>query len=174
MKTIQELVSEAESGMKLKILVFGPQVKKLNRGGRTRALQNKRIEIRNRLEELDHYVRYAEDLVDADLPAPFDDILEQEVLLMSDYDMVVTLVDTAGTIAEAMEISKRPAIAPKASLFIDKNYKDGLVANKLSTGATALGADVSTFIYPDDLRACHLLGAVLNKVSKIQRAKYLS
>lgn len=159
--------------MSLNILVFGPQVKVISENTRTGDLQRKRIEIRGELEKLGHHVKYAEDLVDPDIPGEMGNPFIQELMIMNDYDLIVTLVDSPGSITEATAIAMRPDLARKASLFVDSDHREGLVAQTCNF-AEYLGADFQTYSYPEDLTECHLLGFVKDKVNKLQIIKYLS
>lgn len=173
MRTTQELIANGVCGTVLNILVFGPQVIHLSSDERTRNLQLKRMEIRQILENLGHYVKYAEDLVDPNLPAPFNNAFLQEIVIMAEYDLIVTLVDSPGSITEAAVISTKPDLAKKASLFLDESYINGLVGQACEAAAN-VGADFKTYKYPNDLTECNLLGFVKNKVGKVQLVKFLS
>ena len=169
---IKALIASSIGAVKLKILVFGPQVAKISTDVRTAKLQTKRIEIRAKLEALGHHVRYAEDLVDPTLPGMSGNAVIQELLIMGEYDFIVTLVDSPGSIAEATLISTRPELARKAALFIDDAYTSGLVADACRS-AEGLGAHFATYAYPNDLDACNLFGKIELRASQIQTIKYL-
>lgn len=173
MKTVQTLMEEGISGVALNILVFGPQVQYIADDERTKNLQNKRIEIRQALEESGHFVKYAEDIVDPNLPEPANNAMLQEIAIMHEYDLIVTLVDSPGSIVEASLICSRPTLASKATLFLDQSYMGGLVAQTCQAGEIQ-GADFQTYQYPEDLTECHLLGAVKKRVTKVQTVKFLS
>ena len=159
---------------KLNILVFGPQVHTLSDNDeRTRNLQDKRIEIRSELEKIGHNVAYAEDIVDPSLSGPANNAILQEIAVMKEYDFVVVLVDSPGSIAEATLISISPAIAQKSSLFLDSDYSNGLVANACKLSET-IGAKFCTYKYPNDLTECNLLGFIKKRTQEIQTVKYLS
>lgn len=170
---IESLLAKNVTNILLKILVFGPQVKTLSDHERTRNLQLKRKQIREELEIVGHYVQYAEDLVDPDLPGQLCNVFLQEIVLMNEYDLIVTLVDSPGSICEATAIAMRPSLAQKASLFVDFEYSEGLVA-KACDSAKQCGADYRTYKYPEDLIDCHLLGFVKEKIKNVQIVKYLS
>lgn len=158
---------------KLKILVFGPQVASPAGDDRTQKLQKKRIEIRQKLEASGHDVKYAEDLVDPTLPGVAANAIVQELLIMNEYDYIVTLVDSPGSIAEAALIASKPALARKASLFMDDEYKNGLPAQACQLAAD-MGGHFATYTYPGDLDACNLYGMIETRVTLIQTIKYLS
>jgi hypothetical protein len=170
--SIADLISRAISAVKIKILVFGPQVHTPSSDTRTAKLQNKRIEIRAKLEALGHEVKYAEDLVDPGLSGAAGNKFFQELVIMAEYDLIVTIVDSPGSIAEATAMALKPHLAQKASLFLDGAYSTGLVHDTCKN-AEDLGAHFQTYLYPDDLDMCHLFGFISARVEKIQKMKYL-
>jgi hypothetical protein len=169
---IKTLIANAVDSIKLKILVFGPQVHTPSSDPRTAKLQDKRREIRSNLETLGHGVKYAEDLVDPNLSGPTGNPLFQELVIMGEYDLIVAIVDSPGTIAEATMIALKPHLAQKSSLFLDKAYIGGLVGEACRNAAD-MGAYFAPYDYPEDLDKCHLFGYILDRVSKIQKMKYL-
>ena len=171
--SMEDLLAKTITNISLKILVFGPQVAALSKDERTRNLQLKRIQIRDELERLGHHVRYAEDLVEPDLPGEFSNAFLQEIVIMTEYDLIVTIVDSPGSITEATMIAGKPDLARKASLYVDHEHRGGLVAQACDF-AKSLGADYQTYKYPEDLVDCHLLGYVKDKVKNVQIVKYLN
>lgn len=172
MAEIHDLLARTVASRKLKILVFGPQVATISPEPRTAKLQHKRIEIRSKLEALGHHVRYAEELVDPSLPGLMGNPVVQEMILMQEYDFVATLVESPGSVVEATLIARDDAVARKASLFIDQDYRHGLAA-KTCELAEARGCHYKMYEYPKDLDECNLFGYIASRVSDIQTAKYL-
>lgn len=154
----------------LNILVFGPQLNHVSTDVRIGKLQNKRKQIRLELEELGHFVRYAEDLCDPNLPSAQGIAFFQEIIIMREFDLIVNLVETPGSIVEAATIACKPDLARKTSLFLNGEYLAGLVASSLEA-ARFHGADVNNYRYPEDLDECHLLGQVIRRVEKAQFVK---
>lgn len=139
---------------------------------RTRNLQNKRIEIREALEAINHHVKYAEDLVDPSLVGPTANPIIQELVIMQEYDFIVTLVESPGSIVEATLIASKPLLAQKTALYIDKTYIDGL-AGQMCLLAEQMGGHLHKFTYPEDLTECHLLGHIRERANTIQLMKFL-
>ncbi len=166
------LIASAMRRIELKILVFGPQVHTPGHDERTRKLQGKRVQIREYLESEGHYVRYAEDVVDPNIAGPGGNAFFQELLIMEEYDLIVTIVDSPGSIAEATAISMSPKLAQKSALFLDANYVEGLVGAACQN-ASDIGAHFETYEYPTDLDDCHLLGFVSERASATQKIKFL-
>lgn len=173
MKTTAELLEDGISSIALQILVFGPQVKNLSADPRTQLLQLKRMQIRGELEKCGHIVKYGEELIDLTLPEPMNNAFLQESLIMKEYDLIVTIVDSPGSICEASTIALKPELATKSSLFIDETYVLGLTGSMCRIAQT-IGAELTTFKYPEDLKLCNLLGSVKKKVREVQIVRYLS
>ena len=171
-KRIRTLVKRAVSAIRLKILVFGPQVHTPSTDPRTSRLQAKRKEIRAELEKGHHTVRYAEDLVDPSITGPLGNMLFQELLIMQEYDLIVVIVDSPGSITEATAISLKPTLAEKSSLFLDAAYTTGLVA-ETCRNARDCGAHYQEYQFPRDLDACHLLTHVMTRAELVQKTKLL-
>ena len=152
--------------------MFGPQVENLSNVERTRNLQNKRIEIRAALESLGHEVKYAEDIVDSSIDGPGANPFFQEMVIMEDFDFIVTLVESPGSNIETGVIASKPNLARKASLYIDETFNEGL-AWRACQFVEEMGGHVHQFTYPQDLTECHLLGRIKRRASTIQMWKYL-
>lgn len=167
MDDVSILITNSVDAIQLKILVFGPQVHTPSEDERTAKLQQKRIDIRERLEELGHFVRYAEDLVDPLL----DNAFFQEMLIMPEYDLIVNLIGSPGSNVELGAIAAKSQLANKCALFLDSDHITGL-SGSACKHAEDMGAHFSTFAYPQDLDECHLLGSVLDRVRKFQKIKF--
>lgn len=170
---MNQLIQSALDGIKLKILVFGPQVHTPSLEPRVAKLQAKRVQIRQHLEAEDHIVAYAEDLVDPSIGVVGGDAFFQELVIMREYDMIVNIVDQPGSIVEATMMAMKTHLASKAVLFLDAAYAGGLV-EQTCRSATDIGAHLQHFHYPQDLDDCHLLGHVARRVRLVQKMKYLA
>ncbi len=173
MRPIEELLAEALERNRLSVLVFGPALDRDPENEFVRELQRKRRDIRLALEQDGHDVRYGEEVVKPDLPPPTDNPLLQELLLMRAFDLIVVLVHTPGTIAEATCVALRPELAPKAVLFIWDQHHGGFAWNACRL-AENLGAVLSEFVFPADIQDCHLLTRILERARGIQMGKALS
>jgi hypothetical protein len=167
-KDIRELIKESLDTIKLNISIFGPQVDPPSTDERTCNLQLKRAQIRDKLTGLGHNARYAGELVDPSLG----NVLLQEELIMREYDLIITLVGSPGSIIETGFIARNPYLAQKAQLFMDAAHTGGLVAEACRL-AEAMGAFFKEYEYPKDLVDCHLLGFALARVAAVQTMRYL-
>jgi hypothetical protein len=168
-RDVRDLISSSIDAIKLNVLVFGPAVDPLSTDERTRNLQLKRIQIRDELAARGHNPKYAEELVDPSLG----NMLMQEELIMREYDVIVTLVGSPGTITEAAFIARNPQLAQKSQLFMDAGHTNGLVAEGCRLAAQH-GAYFKEYEYPRDLVDCNLLGFVMVRISAAQQIKYFS
>lgn len=168
-RSVAELLADGLHSISLNILVFGPQTATPSSDARTQKLQKKRVEIKEHLEKLGHTAKFAEELVDPALPESF---LVQEHVIMHEYDLIVTLVESPGSIVETTLIATHPRLANKAALFMDKDFTHGLPADTCRSAAM-IGAFYQEYQYPDDLEKCHLLGFVDDRVSKMRLIKFL-
>lgn len=168
-RNINALFEESISSIKLNILVFGPQVSDISTDERTRNLQLKRIQIKEELVNDGHHVKYAEEEVDPSLG----NMMLQEELIMREFDLIINLVGSPGTIIETGFIARNPEIAQKSQLFMDSGHTDGLVAEGCRLAAD-LGAFFMEYTYPQDLTDCHLLGFAKDRVLKAQKIRYLT
>lgn len=173
MRSVAQLVSDGVGSTSLNILVFGPQVENLVSEERTRNLQLKRIQIREALEQEGHNVKYGEDLYDSTLPPPFNNAVFQEEQMAKEYDLIVTLVESPGSIAEATFISLNQEFSLKSALFMDEEFLDGFPAETCRL-AEIQGATFQTYKYPVDLVECNLLGFIREKVRNVQMANFLN
>lgn len=167
--SIRDLIDRSSKTIKLDILVFGPQTRVTSKDERTRKHQLKRIEIREALEAEGHNVRFAEDEVDPSIGA---NTMLQEEVLMREFDMIINIIDSPGSILEAGWITRSPKLAPKSQLFLDEDFTDGLVAEACRLGAR-MGAHFHEYKYPDALDHCHLLGYARQRVEDVQMMKFL-
>lgn len=162
-----QLLSDTINSIKLKILVFGPQVEPLSTDVETRELQLKRIQIKDALVDAGHFARFAEDLVVSGLNA-----MVQEKVMMQNFDLVIVLLGSHGANSEATIIADNPDLAMKAQLFLDSRHVDGFV-HEVCKNAEIHGAHFKSYQYPQDLTECHLLGFAKERVSVAQQRAYL-
>lgn len=170
---IEDLFGVHVASIKLKILVFGPDPNSTSADPHVVALRDKRVQIRNHLLADGHDVRFPEDLVNPNLPAPANNPILQEILLSKAYDVIVHLVQSPGTQIELGVFCTREDVCRKLQLFICKDYTGGLSYKACQMGQE-FGAALSEYTYPTDLVDCHLLTAIAESVTKIQMAKYLN
>lgn len=160
----------------LAILVFGPSPRGSTVDTHLEALRKKRDEIRVELQRqaASHTVHYGEDIRDSKLPPPVkNNAFFQEDQALREYDLVVVLVYSPGTNVELGQIAGREQYARKAVLFLDAAF-EGSYADSACEAAETFAALYCRYDYPTDITDCHLLSRVMERVGKVQFAKYMS
>ena len=170
---MQQLYNRHLKSITLKILIFGPDSNGTSTDVRVNAIKNKRIQIRNHLISEGHTAVFPEDIVDPNAAPPMNNPAIAESLLMREYDVIINIVETPGSIAEAGKISEHSALAAKSLLFICDQYCTGFPYAACQQ-AKQIGAELSTFSYPNDVTQCHLLTKVCDMINKIQLVKFYS
>jgi hypothetical protein len=173
MPIMQQLFNRHLKSITLKILIFGPDSKGISTDVRVNALKKKRVEIRDHLINEGHKAVFPEDIVDPNAAPPMNNPAIVENLLMKEYDIIINLVETPGSLVEAGKISEHPYLAAKALLFIGDDYCAGFPYATCQQ-AEQIGAKLSTFSYPNDLTQCHLLTKIADMINKIQLVKFYS
>lgn len=157
--------------IKLKILVFGPSPLGTHASPFEAELGRKRADIRDALNADGHAAVFPEDLLKGTTDPAIDNPYLWELSLVREYDLVVHLVGSPGSIDE-LSLFHRPELALKATFFFNRAHITGLPFAHATT-LENIGATLQTYLYPDDLASCNLMTQVKNKVHKVQIGKYL-
>ena len=160
----------AAFNIKLKILVFGPNPSSPSPPGFLADLAKKREEIRRVLKTDGHEVVFPEDLMAGSVDPDINNACIWEDGLVREYDMVVHLVGSPGTLVE-LDLFMRDNLALKAALFFREDHVGGLPYAKAKL-IEALGAKLHTYNYPNDLVICNLMKQVREKVWAVRVGKY--
>ncbi len=166
---IAELVAAGLKDTKLEILIFGPAVTPTSADALTASLQEKRRQIKETLVSDGHSARFGEDVVDPSLSGVLSDPLTQEIVAMRAADLILVLVLSPGSIAEATVISTQRDLCGKAVFYCLDDHQHGLVARRLQA-VTAFGA-THYLMSRNDIAECHLLAAIHEKVKDIRIGK---
>lgn len=156
----------------LKVLVFGPSSTIPHPPGFTADLATKRQQIRDALNIDGHNAVFPEDLMSGSIDPTINNPYIWEQLLVKEYDMVVNLVGTFGSVSE-LSLFMREHLALKAALFFNQDHCSGLGFAQ-AKAIEALGATLETYIYPDDLASCNLMERVRRKVWAVRVGKFMS
>jgi hypothetical protein len=98
------------------VLIWGPAP----RAGTPVALT--RTKLRDTLATDGHLARFSEDLFD---PTSKHSLLAQQVAQAEAYDIVFSLPDSEGSIAEIHDFARMPGISHKIVTFVDKRWNSG-------------------------------------------------
>jgi len=166
---VKILIEKQLKDTKLDILVFGPAIHPVSANPHTSSLQLKRQQIKQRLIDEGHSAMFGEDIVDSSLPSYLADPLTQELVAMRAVDLIIVLVGSPGSLVEAAAIATERELCQKTQFYCFDEHKDGLAVQHFrhmeNYGATC------TLVTLADVQACHLTGAVLDRVRAVQIGK---
>jgi hypothetical protein len=103
-------------------LIWGPAPK-----GRTKVALARQL-VRDTLVRKGHLAQFSEELVD---PVSSHSIQAQQLAQVEAYDVVFSIPDSAGSIAEIHDFSKTPWLSHKIVTFLDKRWNDGYANRSL-------------------------------------------
>lgn len=167
----EQLIAAQLKATRLEILVFGPAVAPRAEDVVTASLQDKRTEMKEALTAAGHSVSFGEDVVDLTLPSPLSDPLIQEVAAMAAADLIIVLVSSPGSIAEATIITTKRDLCTKAAFYCLEEHRRGLVVRHLEA-CQHFGASCSV-VTRESVERCDLMGEVLDKVGAVHVGKAL-
>lgn len=147
----------------LAILVWGP-------GASAGDLFQKRLQIRDELRRRGHAAFFSEELENS---AP--ESLSQkgiEFLQAQAADLIVVMQASYGSVAEVHDFAEHRVINFKFLIFIDEKATDSYSYRGALAELKTLYNNVETYKYPEDIRECHLLTKVMEKVNVLQMVKY--
>jgi hypothetical protein len=149
----------------LSILVWGP-------GSPKARLYGKRTDVRNKLRQLGHAAVFSEE-IDEDINLRDISTKARELIQAMEADFIVIIQDSPGSIAEAHDFAGFvQSIGSKMLIFIDREYQAGYSFMGALYELNILYHNVETFIFPDDIVKCHLVGKVKEKVKVLQWTKW--
>lgn len=159
--TTQSLIDRS----RLSVLVWGPS----EQGDKD--LYGKRIQIRNKLRELGHEAGFSEDILTPSvIGAGGINLSVAELLQAREYEYIVTIMGSPGSIAEVHDFCREPEIAHKMTICINEEHLSGYSGQVLHIFEGNHGR-IEKFKFPDDIIGCHLLGRVVEQVEKCAEAK---
>jgi hypothetical protein len=166
---VTKLIDEQLKSTRLEILVFGPAIDPPSTDAHIASLQAKRRQIKQKLIDGGHSAAFGEDVVNTSLPAYLADPLLQEIVAMRAADLIIVLVGSPGSIAEATMICGDRELCGKAEFYCFDEHSGGLVVRHLkhmeAHGATCKLVSLA------EVQACHLTASVLERVRAVQVGK---
>ena len=147
----------------LAILVWGP-------GASENDLYQKRLQIRDELRRRGHAAFFSEDL-EGTTPTSMSQ-KGIEFLQAQASDLIVIMQASYGSVAEVHDFAEHRIINFKMLIFIDEKAADGYSYRGALMELKTLYNNVETYKYPEDIKECHLLTKVLEKVNVLQMVKY--
>lgn len=159
--TTQSLINRS----RLSVLVWGPG----EQGDKD--LSGKRIQIRNKLRELGHEAEFSEDILTPSvMGAGGINLSVAELLQAREYEYIVTIMGSPGSIGEVHDFCHMQEIAHKMTICINEEHLSGYNGHVLRIFEGNHGR-IEKFKFPEDITGCHLLGRVVDQVEKCAEAK---
>lgn len=132
-------------------------------------IANCRKKLKDELTKLGHYACYSEDLYDPD--CDISNLLQQAAQAEA-FDIVFSIPDSPGSIAEINQFARVPFIGPKIVAYLDSRW-DGGFANKalidIQSPATCKIQPYSHTELPD-----FIVNDSIDFVKRLQEAQYLN
>ena len=164
-KALRDAVNEVKRRTPLNILIWGP-------GESENPIYNKRIEIKNWLNQMGHRADFSEDVWDTEMLTKSGlNLTVAEFLQAKAYDYVVCLMDSPGSIGEVHDFSKSKSMASKMMICVDSNHKNGYSAQGTLRIFEGNNGKLDWFVFPDDIEKCFLRKRVVEQIQKVAEAK---
>lgn len=150
----------------LSVLVWGPG----KQGDKD--FYRKRVQIRDKLKELGHKAEFSEDILTPSvIEAGGINLSVAELLQAREYEYIVTIMSSPGSIGEVHDFCHMPKIAHKMMICINEEHLSGYSAQGVLRIFEGNHGRIEKFKFPDDITDCHLLTRVVNQVMKCAEAK---
>lgn len=163
--SIHEKLTQDTLGNGLRILVWGS-------GENAGELYEKRLQIRDSLNNLGHDANFSEDLLSPDgLMAGGLNVSIEECLQAMAVDYIICLMVSPGSIGEVHDFAKKRHLARKMMVCVDQQHEDGYSAKGALRIFEGFNGKLDWFRVPEDLTECHLATRVLCQVEKTFEAK---
>jgi hypothetical protein len=144
------------------VLVWGPGVES------DHPLAPMRAQLRTVLRERGHLAMFSEELCDPNLPHS---LRVQQLVQAQNFDLVVSLPATAGSIAEVHDFASHPRVNAKLLVFVNEEHIGGYSENSLRALATVLTCQL---IYYPSVNETNLIEVVtLEQVQRIRELKFM-
>lgn len=162
---IQQKLNPPSPRAKLRILIWGSG----DGGG---DLYVKRVEIRDRLNELGHNACFSEDIISAErLSAGGLNVTIEEYMQAKSFDYIICLMTSPGSIGEVHDFVKKRDFACKMMVCIDQQHKSGYSAEGALRIFEGFHGRLDWFKSPEDITQCHLATRIFQQVEKTVDAK---
>lgn len=160
--TAQSLIDRSH----LSVLIWGPG----EQGDK--ALYRKRVQIRDKLQELEHEAEFSEDILTPSvIGAGRINLSVAELLQARGYEYIVCIMGSPGSIGEVHDFCHMPEIAHKMTICINEEHLSGYSGQGVLRIFEGNHGRIEKFKFPDDITDCHLLKRVVEQVVKCAEAK---
>ena len=145
------------------VLIWGP-----NPLG-TSAAAKARVLLRDELINKGHLAQFSEDLID---PTSRHGIVAQQLAQVEAHDLVFSIPETHGSIAEIHDFARVPSLAHKIVAFLDRSYNDGYANRTLLELEARITCGIELYD-PADSPTC-IIEKALTCVARLQEIYYLA
>lgn len=128
-----------------------------------------RMQLKNALLENGHLARFSEELYDPNIELS---ILAQQVTHVEAFDIVFSMPDSEGSIAEIHDFIRIPFVSQKIVAFIDKRWNQGYANQSLMQLESSATGRTQQYDHLE-LPGC-IINAAMSLVGRLQEFYYLS
>jgi len=158
-KIQKELVNLTE--IPVSVLLWGPSPDSIDELGQLR------LDLRDELRENGHLALFSEEIVDTSLPTS---IRIQQLIHAQEFDIIVSMPSTAGSIGELHDFAGDRRINSKLVVCLNEEYLGGYSNQSIQAFCTALTLEA---IYYKGISELPIIKqAVLNHIQRIREVKY--
>ena len=144
------------------VLLWGPGIKSSS------PLVHLRADIRSKLREKGHACFLSEEIHDPKLPFS---ARTQELVQAQEFDLVVSIPCTPGSIAEVHDFASDRRVTAKMLVFLNKQHMKGYSAQSLQALSTILTLKIE--YYPSEKELSAIQEITFEHVQRIREMKYL-
>jgi hypothetical protein len=143
------------------VLVWGPGI---NSSG---SLARVRAELRAKLRQNGHAALYSEELYD-----PQKSLRLQELAQAQEFDLVISLPGTPGSLAEVHDFASDRRVSNKLMAFLNQQHISGYSAQSISALSGTFA--VKVFYYPNENDTSIIFTISLSEAQRLREIKYLT
>jgi hypothetical protein len=144
-------------------LIWGPAPKSKTPVAKTR------LQLRDTLVSKGHLARFSEELVD---PKSKMSIFLQQAAQVEAYDIVFSIPDSAGSIAEIHDFARIPSLSHKIIAFLNKDFNGGYANKSLVQVQSSLTCQIQ--FYTKSQLPSGVINMALGLVDRLRESLYVS
>lgn len=126
-----------------------------------------RVRLRDELAARGHHARYSEELVDTALPYS---VFAQQLAQAEAFDIVFSIPDSPGSIAEIHDFARIPELSYKVVAFLNEAWNTGYANQSLMQLESTATCRIQTYKAPQ-LPGC-VLDTALSQIRRLQEFYY--
>lgn len=153
---------EAIRRIPIAVLIWGPAIDSGT------AVAMTRLALRDALRRDGHVAHFSEELYDANQPFS---IQAQQAADVESHDIVFSLPESPGSIAEAHDFFKLPGMSRKLIVFMDRQWNDGYANKSLIELRSLATADIILY-EAVDMPTC-IIEQATGVIHRLQEVQYL-